>query len=263
MRTIFRYAAASTLLAGISLAFTVSSPNLTSTQPTTPGNSSEIELTTTSGVGPEGSSGSDEARLKAMRASCLLQANVSESMDFTCNRILLVHYSLMEFWTHHGSGEMCQREADYKAAMECVLEASKSCLPPENALHFPDIETARAGLQYICGVHQQFDVDKSCARKHFPEVFDCVRRDTLLVVGGSYLQIPIQPHLICRTYDIADLCCWEKLQVCGSTTAAAYTRVMSLYLRPPSCRSRAAMSAPVPAVTVVVSLIISVLFART
>ena len=42
-----------------------------------------------------------------------------------------------------------------------------------------------------------------------------------------------------RTFDIADLCSWEALQVCGAETAGAYTRMMSLYFRPPSCTSSA------------------------
>ena len=43
--------------------------------------------------------------------------------------------------------------------------------------------------------------------------------------------------LLCRSYDIADLCCWEQLQVCGSETAGAFTRMMSLCLRPSACYS--------------------------
>ena len=45
------------------------------------------------------------------------------------------------------------------------------------------------------------------------------------------------------TFDIADLCSWETLQVCGTETAGAYTRMMSLYFRPPSCSTSAAETA--------------------
>lgn len=180
----------------------------------------------------------EETALSVERSNCFRKVSMHESTNFTCNRSLLVHLSLTEFWTEYASERMCIDRGKYGGAMECILKATKGCLPPENQRHFPDAADVRDGLVYICNIAKQSsDIDISCARRHFSRVFDCLKRDTLTAVRKEYLRIPIKPQHICRTYDIADLCLWEKLQVCGQSTAGAYVRLMSVYLRPPTCRS--------------------------
>ncbi|KAK7112390.1 uncharacterized protein [Littorina saxatilis] len=180
--------------------------------------------------------------ISAQRQECFQAANLTQKFtNFTCDVDLLVHYSLMEFWAHHASVPMCQKREAYGEVIGCVLDATMGCLPERNRVHFPDKTKAREGLRYICDVSKakQFNVNMTCGQTHFPKVFDCIYRDTLLEVRSASLPAHIDPKLICRTYEIADLCCWEQLQVCGTDTAAAYTRLMSQYLRPPSCSAAA------------------------
>ncbi|XP_076458120.1 uncharacterized protein LOC143291880 [Babylonia areolata] len=157
--------------------------------------------------------------------------------NLTCGTSTLVHHTLVELWAGQSSPGMCQHREAYEEISGCVLEATKSCLPVRNRVHYPDADRVKAGMRYICGVVQddRFDVDMTCARAFSRQVLDCVRKDLQEITRGSSLPPALYPHLVCRTYEVADLCCWETLQACGKETAAAYTRLMALYFRPPSC----------------------------
>ncbi|KAK7506177.1 hypothetical protein BaRGS_00002289 [Batillaria attramentaria] len=145
--------------------------------------------------------------------------------------------------------------------MECMLGVTKGCLPKENRRHFPDVVKVREGVQYICDVAKELpDVNITCAQQHFPEVFECLRKDTLLIVNDDSIKIPLQSKFICRTYDIVDLCCWEKLQTCGKNTAGAYVRLLSVYLRPPSCPSSGHMTASSSIAVLLISALVSIIW---
>ncbi|KAL8587717.1 hypothetical protein ACOMHN_020935 [Nucella lapillus] len=179
-----------------------------------------------------------------------------------CNDSLLVQRTLAELWARQSTPLRCLHREAYGEVSQCLLEATKSCLPAENIQgHFPDSERVKAGLRYICQVAaaDQYDMDMACARALLRPVLECIREDLQQVLGSPSLPSAfLPPHLVCRTFDIADLCYWETLQTCGEVTAATYTRMMSLYFRPPSCFSSASKLNAIDAVTSHIFSVISV-----
>ncbi|KAK3799390.1 hypothetical protein RRG08_013210 [Elysia crispata] len=129
------------------------------------------------------------------------------------------------------TGEHCQRQAKFKAALECAMNSMVSCMPIDYRSYIPQPGRMGALVDKLC--ENTTEINFSCAQRMMHGVQKCRLKKFIEAFGTSKETSTVE--ITCKNFRFTTECLGAELRPCGCATVRLYETLSRDFLYPPAC----------------------------